>query len=107
MFDVANVLSARSFGAIEVTSSGRGKARSMHTCRCSMHNGLEAVGTALNSGKGSNWIASADSLRVVSEWATRRVAPKMPAISSCRRRQLDVLVADLDDAAHEVDGEIA
>ena len=53
------IVSARSFGAIEVTASGHGKARSMHTCLCSMHNGLEAVGTAPNSGGGSNWTASA------------------------------------------------
>jgi transposase len=45
-------MSARSFGAIEATYSGHGKARSMHTCQCSMPNGLEAVGTAPNSGGG-------------------------------------------------------
>lgn len=46
------IVSAKSFGAIEATYSGHGKARSMHTCHCSMPNGLEAVGTAPNSGGG-------------------------------------------------------
>jgi hypothetical protein len=43
----------------------------MHTCLCSMHNGLEAFGTALNSSGGSNW-CFLGSQRVVSEWTTRR-----------------------------------
>lgn len=54
-------------------------------CLCSMHNGLEAVGTAPNSGGGSNWMASA----VRCGWSVSgrpdAVAPKRPAISNCRR----------------------
>jgi hypothetical protein len=55
--------------------------RNQRTCLCSMHNGLEAFGTArrlkLDGFRGSQ--------RVVSEWATDAVAPKRPAISNCRR----------------------
>ena len=53
------IWSARSFGAIEATSSGHGKARSMHICRCSTRNGPAAVATAPNFGDGSNPTASA------------------------------------------------